>query len=149
MTRTADDIFKPEGGLAMARPNEACAQCHRDQTRPFVFDHPAMREGCAACHNPHGSINRMMLNQADHNLCFRCHAQVQGRLQPVKFTSAHSLHTFYLQEGTCWSAGCHTAVHGSDVDPHFPVLKRPFKTKVKPGANRRICRNSFVALPLP
>ena len=30
-----------------------------------------------------------------------------------------SLHTAYLQEGTCWSAGCHTAVHGSDINPIF------------------------------
>jgi hypothetical protein len=25
-------------------------------------------------------------------------------------------HTAYLSRGTCWSAGCHTAVHGSNVD---------------------------------
>ena len=72
------DIFKPAGGLAMARQNESCAQCHRDQTRPFVFEHPAMREGCATCHNPHGSINHKMLVESDPNLCLRCHAQVQG-----------------------------------------------------------------------
>jgi hypothetical protein len=24
-----------------------------------------------------------------------------------------------LQIGTCWAAGCHTAVHGSNVDPRF------------------------------
>ena len=40
------DIFKPAGGLAMARLNQSCAQCHRDQSRPFVFEHEALREGC-------------------------------------------------------------------------------------------------------
>jgi hypothetical protein len=25
-------------------------------------------------------------------------------------------HTGFLQMGTCWTAGCHTAVHGSNVD---------------------------------
>ena len=81
------DIFKPAGGLAMARHNESCAQCHRDQTRPFVFVHQAMSEGCVACHNPHGSINDKMLVESDPNLCLRCHSQVQGR-RPVVFTSA-------------------------------------------------------------
>ena len=112
-----EDIHKPAGGLAMARLNEDCAQCHREQTRPFVFEHPALREGCTTCHNPHGSINRMMLTQADNNLCFRCHAQTQNSAGDI-FIGA-SVHTVYLQIGTCWSSGCHTAVHGSDINPIF------------------------------
>jgi predicted CXXCH cytochrome family protein len=112
-----EDIFKPEGGLAMARQNEACAQCHREQTRPFVFQHPALREGCTTCHKPHGSINRMMLTQADNNLCFRCHAQVQSGPGTIYIGAIE--HTVLLQVGTCWSAGCHTSVHGSDVNPIF------------------------------
>ena len=115
-----EDILKPAGGLAMARLNEDCAQCHHEQTRPFVFEHPALREGCTACHNPHGSINRMMLTQADDSLCFRCHAQMQGPGVPTGETYiGKSPHAIYLQIGTCWSAGCHTAVHGSDINPIF------------------------------
>ena len=57
------DIHKLAGGLAMARLNQACAQCHREQTRPVVFEHPALREGCTVCHNPHGSINAKLLIQ--------------------------------------------------------------------------------------
>ena len=72
------DIMKPAGGLAMARSNENCAQCHREQTRPFIFEHAALREGCTVCHNPHGSINAKMLVQRDSNLCLKCHAQTQG-----------------------------------------------------------------------
>ena len=72
------DIFKTAGGLAMARLNETCAQCHREQTKPVVFEHPALREGCASCHNPHGSVNPKLLTVRDSNLCLRCHAQVQG-----------------------------------------------------------------------
>src|SRR5579883_38353 len=34
------DIFKPASGLAFSRANESCGECHRDQTRPFVFGHP-------------------------------------------------------------------------------------------------------------
>ena len=110
------DILKPSGGLAMARLNEDCAQCHREQTRPFVFEHPALREGCVVCHNPHGSINRGLLTQADNNLCFRCHSQVQA--SGAIFIGQID-HTTLLPLGTCWSAGCHTAVHGSDVDPRL------------------------------
>jgi predicted CXXCH cytochrome family protein len=111
------DIFKPAGGLAMAQQNESCAQCHRDQTRPFVFEHEAMREGCAVCHDPHGSINQKMLIESDPNLCLRCHAQVQGSSGVILIGNTD--HTPFLQMGTCWTAGCHTAVHGSNVDPRL------------------------------
>jgi len=111
------DIFRPAGGLAMARQNESCAQCHRDQTRPYVFEHPAMREGCIACHAPHGSINQKMLVESDPNLCLRCHAQVQTTSQQIYIGNVN--HTTKLQIGTCWTSGCHTAIHGSNVDPRL------------------------------
>ena len=111
------DIFKPAGGLAMARLNEGCAQCHREQTRPFVFEHPALREGCTACHSPHGSINAKLLIQRDLNLCLKCHAQVQGpSVARGQVYIGIVDHTSYLRMGACWSSGCHTAVHGSNVD---------------------------------
>jgi predicted CXXCH cytochrome family protein len=114
------DIFKRAGGLAMARLNESCAQCHREQTKPVVFEHEAMREGCATCHNPHGSINRKMINEADANLCLRCHAQNQGALVGSGSIFIGTVdHTFFLNRATCWAAGCHTAVHGSNVDPRL------------------------------
>jgi predicted CXXCH cytochrome family protein len=111
------DIFKRSSGLAMARLNESCAQCHREQTRPFVFEHEALREGCTVCHNPHGSINRKMLAENDLNLCLRCHAQVQNVSGEVYIGT--SPHTAFLRQGACWSAGCHTAVHGSNVHPRM------------------------------
>lgn len=114
------DIMKPKGGLAMARLNESCAQCHREQTKPFVFEHEAMREGCTVCHNPHGSINRKMLVESDPNLCLKCHAQTQGgRVSSRKIYIGHVDHSVYLRQGTCWSAGCHTSVHGSNVHPRM------------------------------
>lgn len=108
------DIMKPAGGLAMSRLNESCANCHRPQTKPVIFEHPAMREGCTICHNPHGSINGKMLTQPDSNLCFRCHAQVQksGHI----YIGARD-HTSNLAYGSCWTAGCHVAVHGSNIQP--------------------------------
>ena len=114
------DIFKAKGGLAMARVNETCAACHREQSRPFAFEHEAMREGCVTCHQPHGSVNRKMLTEADSNLCLRCHAQVQSGSSGAIFIGKvdHS-GLFNVNRGGCWSAGCHSAVHGSNVDPRM------------------------------
>jgi predicted CXXCH cytochrome family protein len=114
------DILKPSHGLAMARVNEGCAGCHREQTRPFVFEHEAMREGCTVCHNPHGSMNRKLLVEADANLCLKCHAQVQGAgVGAGEIFIGKVPHGALLQLGTCWSAGCHTAVHGSNLQPRM------------------------------
>ncbi|WP_083809003.1 cytochrome c3 family protein [Pedosphaera parvula] len=115
------DIMKPKHGLAMSRLNETCSQCHREQTRPFVFEHEALREGCIVCHSPHGSINAKMLIQRDSNLCLKCHAQIQG---PGAGGTGHIFigkedHTDHLRYGTCWTAGCHTAIHGSNINPHM------------------------------
>jgi predicted CXXCH cytochrome family protein len=82
-----------------------------------------MREGCITCHNPHGSINRKMLVDADPNLCLRCHAQSQTLSDAISSPAVgHILiggvdHTDFLRQATCWASGCHTAVHGSNVDP--------------------------------
>ncbi|HWF18548.1 MAG TPA: cytochrome c3 family protein [Verrucomicrobiae bacterium] len=111
------DIMKPAGGLTLSRLNETCAQCHREQTKPVSFDHPAMREECTACHSPHGSVNLKLLTVPDSNLCFRCHAQVQGPgAQGHVFIGGRD-HTSSLPFGTCWTSGCHTAVHGSNIHP--------------------------------
>jgi predicted CXXCH cytochrome family protein len=109
------DIMKPGGGLAMARLNQSCAQCHREQARTFVFEHEAMREGCTICHTPHGSINRKLLVQADNNLCLKCHSQVQAN-PPDLLLIGKVDHTSLARERSCWAAGCHPAVHGSNVN---------------------------------
>ena len=113
------DIMKPAAGLAMARLNEACAQCHREQARrPRGFEHEAMREGCQACHAPHGSINAKMLVERDNNLCLKCHAQTPNpeAVGSGQIFIGHVDHTARLRLGGCYSAGCHTAVHGSNID---------------------------------
>ena len=110
------DILKPAGfGLGMARLNETCAECHREQAKPQVYEHRALWEGCTTCHNPHGSVHAKLLIQRDLNLCLKCHAQVQAVTGQI--TIGKEDHTTYLQVGTCFSAGCHTAVHGSNVSP--------------------------------
>ena len=116
------DIMKPAGGLAMARLNQNCAECHREQSRVNVYEHEALREGCITCHQPHGSINAKMLVERDNNLCLKCHAQVQG-VDPGVGTGRLFIgkidHTDLLRFGNCWSSGCHTAVHGSQVHPRL------------------------------
>jgi predicted CXXCH cytochrome family protein len=113
------DIMKPSGGLAMSRLNESCAQCHQAQTKPVIYEHPALREGCAICHDPHGAINAKMLTVRDSNLCLRCHSQTQGPKGAHGLYIGNVNHVTFLRYGTCWTAGCHTAVHGSNTQPFF------------------------------
>jgi len=72
-----------------------------------------VREGCTTCHKPHGSIHEKMLVARDANVCLRCHTQadfpIMGRRD----------HRSFIQQGTCFSGGCHTAVHGSNFDDHL------------------------------
>ena len=104
---------RPWSATTMQDINEACYKCHKDQRGPFVWEHEALREGCATCHKVHGSINDKMLSIRDSNLCLRCHAQVG--LPTVGKRS----HASYWPSGTCFSGGCHTAVHGSNFDAHL------------------------------
>jgi len=105
------------GGAALAAENETCFQCHTAQRGPFVFEHEALREGCVTCHDPHGTINDKMLRERNANACLKCHLQQQT--VTGKFLIGSRDHTAFLARGTCWTAGCHEAVHGSQVNPHL------------------------------
>ncbi|HAL04502.1 MAG TPA: hypothetical protein DCP58_05275 [Verrucomicrobiales bacterium] len=111
------NIHQIAGGLGTQQRDAVCIRCHKEQTRTHVFEHEALREGCVTCHNPHGSVNRGMLVQRDANLCLRCHAQVQTGADRVFIGKMD--HTGLLRNGTCWSAGCHSAVHGSNFSPRL------------------------------
>jgi len=102
------------GGTSQLSENEMCLRCHPAERGPFVFEHEAMREGCVTCHNPHGSINAKLLKVRDSNLCLRCHFQ---QVSNGRIYIGGSDHTLRLQQGTCWTAGCHEGVHGSQVSP--------------------------------
>jgi len=101
-----------EGGTNFASLNETCTKCHAQQGGPYVFEHEASREGCVACHNPHGTTNAKMLKARNQNLCLQCHFQEQvgGGIM-----IGGRDHSGFINRGTCWSAGCHEAVHGSHV----------------------------------
>lgn len=119
---TCGDCHDPHKGHVVARsgadleaPNETCTKCHTAQKGPFLFKHNAMVEGCTVCHNPHGSVNQKMLVARDNNLCLRCHLEhpaVQGNGTILIGTEDHRSR---MQNGTCWSAGCHEDVHGSNA----------------------------------
>jgi predicted CXXCH cytochrome family protein len=109
------------GGAALAAETETCLRCHTAQAGPFIYPHGAIREeGCTGCHNPHGTVNDKMLVARDANLCLRCHlAELTPgfNLGGFKAGSAHdSAIGSRMAEGTCWSAGCHEDVHGTNVN---------------------------------
>lgn len=106
-------IFKG-GGTQLLSLNDNCTSCHASQKRVFVFEHEAMREGCTTCHQPHGSVNAKLLTERNATLCMKCHFQ---QMQGSSVFIGGVDHTTRLNQGTCWSAGCHEAVHGSQVSP--------------------------------
>lgn len=100
------------GGTALISENDNCVRCHGAERGPFTFEHEAVREGCTTCHTAHGSVNAKMLTVRNANLCLKCHFQ---QVSGGRILIGGSDHTIRLQEGTCWTAGCHEAVHGSRV----------------------------------
>lgn len=100
------------GGTALLAQNDACLRCHSAQRGPHVFEHEALREGCITCHTAHGSVNAKMLTSRDANLCVKCHFQ---QVSGGRLVIGGADHTTRVQQGTCWTAGCHEAVHGSRV----------------------------------
>jgi len=99
--------------LTVSWAQETCSKCHIAQRGPFVFEHEAIREGCTTCHAVHGSVNQKMLAQRNQTLCLKCHFQQQTT--PGTLLIGGRDHTAFVRRGTCWSAGCHEAVHGSQV----------------------------------
>jgi len=87
---------------------EQCVSCHADKAGPFVYEHDPvagwMGSGCTECHAPHGSHNPSLLKSFSRGLCAQCHTDKLANHFPGR---------------SCWNAGCHVALHGSNSDPHF------------------------------
>jgi predicted CXXCH cytochrome family protein len=109
------NIFTASGSVGI-KGRQVCSQCHANQTGPHVFEHEALREGCVLCHQPHASINEKLLVERDNNLCLRCHGQIASFGSVV---IGDVPHTARVAQGVCWSSGCHTAVHGSNINAHL------------------------------
>ncbi|MFI5385475.1 MAG: cytochrome c3 family protein [Fimbriimonadales bacterium] len=88
---------------------DSCVTCHSDIAGPFAYEHDPVAGwtggGCAECHNPHGSHNPKLLNSFSRGLCAQCHTDKGG--------------TNHFPGQTCWTSGCHVAVHGSNHDPRL------------------------------
>lgn len=118
---SCSDCHNPHSGDAVAQGdstneggiNSTCLKCHTSQGGPYVFEHEASREGCVVCHSPHGSMNAKMLKARNANLCLQCHFQQDTSTGKIMIGGRD--HGSFLSRGTCWSAGCHEAVHGSHV----------------------------------
>lgn len=96
------------GRLLLSANAGACLDCHTEKAGPFVYPHPPRDvEGCVACHEPHGSTNpRLLKRPTVLNLCLECHTGVPAfhDLSQARFRSCQS---------------CHSAVHGSNRNPHL------------------------------
>lgn len=101
------------GGTSLSVEQDTCGRCHVAQRGPFVFEHEALREGCTTCHQPHGSVNPKMLAERSATLCLKCHFQQQTAAGKIIIGGRD--HAGSVNRGTGWSAGCHEAVHGSQV----------------------------------
>jgi hypothetical protein len=61
-----------------------------------------------------------MLTERDANLCLKCHAQnPSGSPPPRTIFIGNVNHTAFLAQGVCFSAGCHTGIHGSNINSHL------------------------------
>jgi DmsE family decaheme c-type cytochrome len=98
------DVHAGEGPymLTEATATETCLTCHIGKGGPFRYPHMAVQDllggGCLDCHLPHGSDNPWLLVVDGRALCLQCHGD-QADHQPAL---------------TCWAAGCHIQVHGSN-----------------------------------
>ncbi len=94
---------------------ETCTECHADKEGPFVFEHDAqLVDGCQACHVPHGSASRHLLDHQEPGaLCYGCHAEVPSfHLGFAPFGEPR----FGVETGC---TNCHVTIHGSNIDPMF------------------------------
>jgi predicted CXXCH cytochrome family protein len=120
---SCNDCHNPHKGHVVARSgadgleaqNETCTKCHSAQKGPYLFKHNAMVEGCTVCHNPHGTVNQKMLVARDSNLCLQCHLEHPAVAGNGTILAGGADHVSRMQNGTCWSAGCHEDVHGSNA----------------------------------
>ncbi|MFQ5664009.1 MAG: DmsE family decaheme c-type cytochrome [Terriglobia bacterium] len=94
----------------------ACYECHADKQGPFVFEHPPVKvEGCAICHDVHGSVNPRLLKRSEVRfLCLECHSG-----SPNAF--GDSTPFFHDLRQAAWQncTTCHVNIHGSNLSPVF------------------------------
>ena len=87
---------------------DKCVACHASMAGPFVYEHDPVAgltgDGCTECHKPHGSHNPRLLKSFSRGLCAQCHTDKAATHNPGQ---------------TCWAAGCHASLHGSNTSQQF------------------------------
>ena len=120
------DCHNPHGGAGIHNDMKqtraslgndvACIKCHTDKQGPFVFEHEAVKvEGCATCHDVHGSANpRLLKRNQVQQLCIECHSDAHAIGSP-NTPSFHNIQTLRFQNCTT----CHAKIHGSNTHQFF------------------------------
>ncbi|MCC7493593.1 MAG: DmsE family decaheme c-type cytochrome [Fimbriimonadaceae bacterium] len=95
-------------GALLKAGNDSCVRCHLEKRGPFVFEHATSTgtgdEGCMTCHRPHGSPNPKLGEMFGNAICLQCHGDIAA--DPAHLPRA----------GSCYQAGCHSRLHGSNVN---------------------------------
>ncbi|MFV0389781.1 MAG: cytochrome c3 family protein, partial [Pyrinomonadaceae bacterium] len=121
-TMKCSDCHSPHGDFELKNArlsvggDTACVKCHSDKKGPFVYEHlPVTVEGCATCHNTHGSANPKMLKRPQvRQLCLECHSSITESASP-NVPSFHDQTVPRFQNCTV----CHAKIHGSNTHPAF------------------------------
>jgi hypothetical protein len=58
-----------------------------------------------------------MLKSRNVSLCYQCHFQPQANSTNIVHGGVN--HNANVIRGACWSAGCHEAIHGSNVNSNL------------------------------
>ena len=79
-------------------------------------------------------MNAKMLTARDSNLCLKCHFQ---QVQGGQLRIGGADHTIHVQQGTCWTAGCHESRPRIPRQLVAPLLTNHFQAdeKRKRGSN--------------
>jgi DmsE family decaheme c-type cytochrome len=93
--------------LATELLDDTCSKCHPDKAGPFIYQHLSgtsdFGDGCMSCHMPHSSSNITLLKANGRALCLSCHTDKSD----------------HRGAATCWTSGCHSAMHGSNNNMLF------------------------------
>lgn len=101
-----DQHGRPNFASQREANDRRCITCHGEVAGPYVYEHaPNVIDGCTSCHEPHGSLDRHLLNRQPVALvCYQCHTVTP---------------TSHTQPSFRDCTRCHTAIHGSNTDPHL------------------------------
>lgn len=106
--RLCDGCHARGGSNKLLLPvNELCSKCHNIQLNKKWVHGPLVSGGCMACHNPHSSPYRFLLNSESREFCFYCHSRGDVSKNPV-------------HQGT--DAGC-TTCHDAHMSDKKYLLK--------------------------